>query len=663
MKVHLCDAEGIGWALDEELRNIATAAGEQFEFVSLRESEVVYSQWWESIVGLDPEDLAGKRLICHLSAEPYRYLGLPRFLEARSRVGLWVAPSSRAASQLDTLGWPYVRVPYLVDPTIFRPLQEAKSSLRERYGLPRDQYLLGNFHRDSEGSDLSRPKLVKGPDLLVEMARELRARGLPVHVVLAGPRRHWIRDALRRADVPYTFVGDQIAGEDFDHNRLERTRLNELYNALDLALVTSRSEGGPHSTLEAAAAECRILSTPVGIAEDILEPECVASGVLDLVEVVIGDIRQQRLRATVESQSRRISERHTPTAAAPAIRSMFRAAKDVPRFLPSSSSNQEDRRLADRLMGAVGLRRHRVNLWHEFHEPPWGGGNQFLLLLRKGLKERGVRILENRLSRRADAYLLNAVHFDVDAFRDRARKERLPIVQRIDGPIQLVRGRDEASDELCYQLNREFADVTILQSRWSIEATYELGFRPQRPVLIHNAVDPDIFHSDGRIPYSSDRKIRLIASSWSDNPRKGGPFYRDLCERLDLDRYEFTFVGRVCEPLPGARMVGSVGSTDLADLLREHDVYITASQADPCSNALIEALACGLPALYLDDGGHPELVGFAGLPFQTVDEALNQLERLVNHYEIFQRLIAVQDAGDVVGRYAQVLDLVARAEL
>ena len=36
----------------------------------------------------------------------------------------------------------------------------------------------------------------------------------------------------------------------------------------------------------------------------------------------------------------------------------------------------------------------------------------------------------------------------------------------------------------------------------------------------------------------------------------------------------------------------------LAELLRAHDVYLAPSRDDPCSNALLEALACGLPAAY-----------------------------------------------------------------
>ena len=69
-------------------------------------------------------------------------------------------------------------------------------------------------------------------------------------------------------------------------------------------------------------------------------------------------------------------------------------------------------------------------------------------------------------------------------------------------------------------------------------------------------------------------------------------------------------------------------SRRLGELLRQHDLYIAASRNDPYSNALLEALASGLPALYLDEGGHGEFVGHGGLPFKNTEDVLPQLDRL-----------------------------------
>jgi glycosyltransferase involved in cell wall biosynthesis len=233
------------------------------------------------------------------------------------------------------------------------------------------------------------------------------------------------------------------------------------------------------------------------------------------------------------------------------------------------------------------------------------------------------------------------------------------VVHRIDGPIHLIRGTDREKDKLCFQLNEALAAATVVQSAWTYERIVEMGYQPVKPVIIHNAVDSDVFHARDRRAFDRERKIRLISTSWSDNPRKGGPVYKWIEEHLDWSRFEYTFVGRVSERFDRIRQIAPVPSRELAGLLREQDIYVTASHNDPCSNALIEALACGLPALYLNEGGHPELVGHGGLAFNELDEIFPQLEKLIANYEMFQELIAVPGLDAVAEKYLTLLREVA----
>src|SRR3546814_12592979 len=96
--------------------------------------------------------------------------------------------------------------------------------------------------------------------------------GAPVHVVLAGPRRTWIRRRLQALRVPYTFVGTTTAHdrEDLAANTLPREVLTELYNIVDLCLIASRSEGGPRAALEVPAAGCTVLRRRRGLTPDLL---------------------------------------------------------------------------------------------------------------------------------------------------------------------------------------------------------------------------------------------------------------------------------------------------------------------------------------------------------------------------------------------------------
>ena len=51
--------------------------------------------------------------------------------------------------------------------------------------------------------------------------------------------------------------------------------LNELYNCLNLYIVSSRVEGGPQSILECGLTKTPIISTDVGVASEILSSKSI----------------------------------------------------------------------------------------------------------------------------------------------------------------------------------------------------------------------------------------------------------------------------------------------------------------------------------------------------------------------------------------------------
>lgn len=297
-----------------------------------------------------------------------------------------------------------------------------------------------------------------------------------------------------------------------------------------------------------------------------------------------------------------------------------------------------------------------IAIAHTFVRPPWGGSNQFLLALRDELRRRGFRVAANAISRRTRACLLNAYLVDEELLRERLHPD-CRVVHRVDGPLSVYRGFDDGTDAVIARLNDEFADTTIFQSRYSLEAHAALGLALREPVVVPNAVDPAVFHPPAQRERLGGRRVRIVATSWSDNPNKGGATYRWLDEHLDWSRYEFTFVGRVGETLAGARIVPPVGSQQLAEILRSQDVYLTASLHDPCSNALLEGLACGLPALYADSGGHRELVGEAGFGFRSPEEITALLDRLVEEYEERRARIAIPALAGVTDRYLEAMGI------
>lgn len=679
VRVHLTGRELPGWALDTDLamtRQSLLALEGQVELTALEVADVVHSVWEEPILRMDPGRLDGKRVICHLCNELMRTYEMPLMTRAAERVGLWIPMSREAEASVAALGHRGAYVPYAVDVTAFTeriPGGEDRAGLRARFGVPPDAYVVGSFMRDSLVGDLSRSKPQKGVELLLGVLAGLRARGLPVHALLAGPRRHWLRGALRAAGIPFTFVGQEVAADDVAVNILPAEVVNLLYHLSDLHLVSSRWEGGPRAVLETGATRTPILSTPVGMAPDVLEPACLFRAVDEGIARVAAEPRAGALAAAVEPQFRRVRERHVPEANVPLLRALYDRIESLPVFRAPAPAGPRPRPLARRVGAAVagttgraraalGLRPRPgdglcLGLWHEFREPPAGGGNQFMRALRANLGRQGVRVVSNTMSDAVDVHICNAAGFDAAAFERAAGRRPARMIHRVDGPVAPHRDAHWEEDERVHRLNRQHASATVFQSAYSFREMRAHGMEFVRPMIIHNAPDPALFHPPAQRPAVAGRKLRLIASAWSDHPGKGGPLFEWLDERLDKTRFECTFVGRVRAQFRHVRHVPPQDSRRLGDLLREHDLYVAASQHDPCSNAMLEALACGLPVLYLDQGGHAELVGYGGLPFRGPEDLPAQLDRLAAGLEAFRACIWISTIDEIARRYVELARL------
>lgn len=303
-----------------------------------------------------------------------------------------------------------------------------------------------------------------------------------------------------------------------------------------------------------------------------------------------------------------------------------------------------------------------VSIIHEFRPPPYGGGNQFLLAVKAEMERRGIDVCAGKIGRDTRKVLFNSFNFDMRKLRSQLKDRHtrnIKTVHRVDGPISAYRGKDFEIDRKIFDINRELADATVFQSRFSLEKHLEIGLDfGKNTHVIMNAVNSSIFYPNPHFEClrNLDSKIKLIASSWSDNARKGADTYRWLDENLDFTKFDMTFVGNIKGSFRNINVIPAVPSNHLADYLRNHHIYITASINDPCSNALTEALACGLPAIYKKSGGHPEIVKSAGLGFDDADEIPELLEALANNHEEYRRNIDVPTISDITDQYCQLFE-------
>jgi glycosyltransferase involved in cell wall biosynthesis len=310
---------------------------------------------------------------------------------------------------------------------------------------------------------------------------------------------------------------------------------------------------------------------------------------------------------------------------------------------------------------ARASRAHGAELavFHEFATAPAGGGHQTLRAVLGEMTRRGLRIEIGSASGATRAVLFNSFNFDarrLEWFASRV-SPKCRFVHRVGAVTTLYRGWDDGTDSRVAELNRRFADSTIAISHATIEMYKSIGIELRDPHVVYNGTDAAIFHPHGRERFDRSRRTRLVAVSWSDNSKKGGPFLRWLERELDWNRYELTFVGNTQEVFERAAVIPPIPSEELADLLRRQDIFVTATENDAYSNALVEALCCGLPAIYLSSGGSSEAVKEAGFGFTDWDEVPALLERLRDEYEDRQARIALPSLAEVADDYLQVLGL------
>lgn len=240
----------------------------------------------------------------------------------------------------------------------------------------------------------------------------------------------------------------------------------------------------------------------------------------------------------------------------------------------------------------------------------------------------------------------------------------LPIVHRLDGIHYAHLSRFNAPMRDVYRVAR----VCVFQSEFSRRIVSAHFGKPKgRSRVIKNGTDLSLFYPADREP--DLRALGLVASAlWRPQKR-----LRDCLEILTaaqrvFPRVTLTVLGDTSRvpsevrDVPGVRYLGMVSAREVAQILRESHVFLHPSWFDPCPNAVVEALASGLPVIYTRNGGTRELVpagcgvelchepdfdlfetdiyNYERIPRVDHDEAVAALEEIVENYERYRRRIA-----------------------
>ena len=291
-----------------------------------------------------------------------------------------------------------------------------------------------------------------------------------------------------------------------------------------------------------------------------------------------------------------------------------------------------------------------------------GGPGAFFQSLKPALDRLGVELCGG-LGWQADAALVSPFCRMEMLWWLQARE--MPIIQRLDGIHYSRTRRFNEHMRRVYQV----ADVLVFQSDFSRRICQaHFGHRPVPEHVIKNGTDLSLFYPSETAADIS--QLRLVASAfWRPQKRLKDCVEVFVALRREVPSATLHILGDISQvpaevrEIPGVHYVGHRSRHEVAQVLRESHIFLHLSWFDPCPNAVVEALACGLPVLYTKNGGTRELVpencgvelvsepdfrlneadiyNYANIPRVDIREAVQGIRALMERFSAYrQRVIA-----------------------
>jgi len=201
----------------------------------------------------------------------------------------------------------------------------------------------------------------------------------------------------------------------------------------------------------------------------------------------------------------------------------------------------------------------------------------------------------------------------------RAKRHRVPVVQRLDGVYYpAIAGRRWRRLNLPIWITyRFFADRVIFQSQYSQRTCERFMGQPRCPSsVIHNGVDLGLFNPRGEAQELAQEDVILFLLSTirdSDLLPVIEAYDRLHARRDDLRLAVLGKLAPSAQHRPVSRpdvvWTQHIPNERLPAIYRGAHLMVSAKLRQNCPNAVLESIACGLPVACFDSGAHRELIG------------------------------------------------------
>lgn len=275
---------------------------------------------------------------------------------------------------------------------------------------------------------------------------------------------------------------------------------------------------------------------------------------------------------------------------------------------------------------------------------PWGGGNQMLMLLVGYLRRRGHTVSFVLEDEKYDVLMImdvkdSSCSFSIERTIEYKNKYGARTIHRVNDNGS-HRKTDSRSDENMIYVNKLLADKTIFISDWLREYYEQRNLHSKNYCVICNATDRGLFYpSRTNFVRGKNDPIKIITHHWSSNIAKGYDIYNDInyfCKK-NPDIASFCFMGNPNRDyLKCDNIIAPQPYKEIPFYLRQHDVYVTASQFESGGCHIIEGMSCGLiPFVKIGGGGTEEYSEGFGIKYSSVDDFFKKLVLLKENYDLY----------------------------
>jgi len=287
----------------------------------------------------------------------------------------------------------------------------------------------------------------------------------------------------------------------------------------------------------------------------------------------------------------------------------------------------------------------KVSIGSRIIDGPWGGGNLFVLNLKKYLIKNGHTVFHDLCHKDIDVILLTDPrsrkessstfnHLDIIKYK-KFVNPNVTVIQRIN-ECDERKGTDFINE--FYLQASECADHVIFVSNWLKDIYTNIGMSPNKTSVIMSGADEEIFNKHDIAKYNTE-KIKFVTHHWSAHSNKGFDIYKEFDDLLSESKYqnlEFSYIGNVPTEVSfvNTKVIEPLSGIALANEIKKNNIYLTASINEPSGNHHIEAAQCGLPILYLDSGGIPEYCDGFGVSFKN--DFKERLDEIINNYNVYK---------------------------